>query len=262
MATKTATSSKHHTTTKVHTVKSSNGIVGMIKDNRTAISAIAAEFLGTFMLVASVLSVQNSPLYVAFAMLGATLIVGGISGAHLNPAMTIGAFIAKKISALKGLMYIVAQLLGSGAAWLALSTFIAGVDKTSTTASATLFHASKITDGKEWYFLFAELLASFILALGISTAVKIKKDRLQASMIASFSFFVALLIAVSITSLLLSDPTATSSFGLSFVNPAIALAANALVSFWSIAIYVFAPIVGGVIGFLIQGLIAPKNIKE
>lgn len=265
MATKTATTSKHHSTTTVKTTKATGGsLVELIKENRSTVSAIAAEFIGTFMLVASILSVQNSPLYVAFAMFGIALIVGGVSGSHLNPAMTIGAFITKKISALKGTMYVVAQLLGAGAAWLALSTFIGGVEKsaTSQTAAASLFHAAKLTEGKEWYFLFAELLGAIILGLGISTAVKIKKDRVQAAGVAAFALFVALLITVSITSLLLTDPAAVSQFALSFVNPAVALATNAYVDFWSIAIYAFAPIVGGVIGFLVQDLIAPKAIES
>ena len=38
---------------------------------------------------------------------------GGISGGHINPAVTIGVLITRRISAIRAVMYIVAQLLGA-----------------------------------------------------------------------------------------------------------------------------------------------------
>ncbi|HWO94075.1 MAG TPA: MIP family channel protein [Dehalococcoidia bacterium] len=42
--------------------------------------------------------------------------MGHISGAHFNPAVTIGMFLAGKIDLVKGVLYIVAQLAGTAAA--------------------------------------------------------------------------------------------------------------------------------------------------
>ena len=262
MATKTATSSKQHSTTTVHKTKSSGtGLVSLLTENRTAISAIAAEFIGTFLLVASVFSLQGSPVYVPFAIIGIVLLVGGISGAHFNPAVTIGALITKKISALKSVMYIVAQLLGSGAAWLTLSAFLSATPKESTTATTVLFHAAKLGEthaGKEWYLFFAELLGTLILGFGISAAIKIKHDRVQAAFMYAFVFFVALIIAYSATSSFLSE----SNTAIVFLNPALALASNAMNDVWTIAIYAFAPVLGAVIGFVVQDFMAPKAIEK
>jgi len=45
---------------------------------------------------------------------------GHISGGHLNPAVTIGAMITRKIEAALGVAYVVAQLVGAVAAALVL----------------------------------------------------------------------------------------------------------------------------------------------
>src|SRR5680860_31708 len=54
------------------------------------IGALIAEFIGAFLLTAAFVEMQASPLFVAFALGGVVLIVGGVSGAHVNPAVTVG----------------------------------------------------------------------------------------------------------------------------------------------------------------------------
>ena len=46
---------------------------------------------------------------------------GAVSGGHFNPAVTLGLWIAGQIDAVKGLAYVVAQLLGGAAAGFALA---------------------------------------------------------------------------------------------------------------------------------------------
>lgn len=100
---------------------------------------LAAEFLGTFWLVfggcgsaviaAAFPDVGIGLLGVAFAF-GLTVLtmayaVGGISGGHFNPAVSVGLFAAGKFSSKDLLPYIAAQLLGaivaSGALYLIAS---------------------------------------------------------------------------------------------------------------------------------------------
>jgi aquaporin TIP len=49
----------------------------------------------------------------AFALFVAVSVGANISGGHVNPAVTFGAFVGGNITLLRGIVYIIAQLLGS-----------------------------------------------------------------------------------------------------------------------------------------------------
>lgn len=86
--------------------------------------AIAAEFLATMIFVLiGIGSALNWPsalpgvlqISLAFGLAIATLVqsVGHVSGAHINPAVTVALLVAQKISALRAVAYIIAQMLGA-----------------------------------------------------------------------------------------------------------------------------------------------------
>src|SRR4051812_7977199 len=88
---------------------------------------MAAEFLGTFILIAFgvgvvaqvVLSGGNAGNYLSINIawgLGVTMaiyVAGGISGAHLNPAVTLALAVHRKFAWSKVVPYSVAQLVGA-----------------------------------------------------------------------------------------------------------------------------------------------------
>jgi MIP family channel proteins len=65
---------------------------------------------------------------IAFGLMIAVLAagIGGISGGHINPAVTFAMIITGNISVAKGLIYIVAQLIGATIGMLLLKAFLAG----------------------------------------------------------------------------------------------------------------------------------------
>jgi aquaporin Z len=82
--------------------------------NRMLIPALS-EFTGTFFLALAALSVPAP--FTIFAV-GTVLLVfvyvtGPISGAHMNPAVTVGLVAARQFPAGEGFLYIVAQLAGA-----------------------------------------------------------------------------------------------------------------------------------------------------
>lgn len=210
-------------------------------------AALVAEFLGTFAFVAFYMETQGDPRYAIFALLGITLTIGTISGSFINPAMTIGALIARKIKYQKALGYVLAQTLGAVAAWSVLSSYGKGLSATTSLTSSSIFTATAVTAGKEWYVFFAEIIGAAILSFGLASALKSIKNH-EIAINGAFAYAGALFIAMFITYIIMS-PLGT---GLVFFNPAIAFAASAVkFQLWPIAIYVIAPIIGSVLGFVL-----------
>ncbi len=268
MATKKAISSTKKSTGKASTsaltandpVASTYSSIRKILKEMPLIGALIAEFIGAFLLTAAFIEMQGSPLFVAFALGGVVLIVGGVSGAHVNPAVTVGAWVTRKMNWVYALGYIVAQLLGATVAYLILNAFLHTATTTAAGAAApTLLHAATVVKGKEWYVFFTELLGTAILVLGVAASIRHRKNRIVSAFAAAFAISIALYVALTLNSTLLSSSSETNSI-LTFLNPAIAFAAGGLAwSVWPLAIYVLAPVLGGIAGFLIQDFLQSQD---
>ena len=123
------------------------------------LAASIAEFVGTFMLAAVVLSTQGSAIVVFFALMAIVFAVGAVSGAYVNPLLTVGAWATKRISHVRAASYLVAQVLGAMMALVVVNGFVSAAPVASTQSAlmgqqgATLFKVSALVEGKEWYIL-------------------------------------------------------------------------------------------------------------
>ncbi|XP_076601728.1 aquaporin-1-like [Chaetodon auriga] len=113
---------------------------------------------------------QEVKVSLAFGLAIATLAqsLGHISGAHLNPAVTLGMLASCQISVLKAVMYIVAQMLGS-----ALASGILYGARPSTISALGVNSLSGVTTSQG---VGIELLATFQLVLCV-IAVTDKRRR-------------------------------------------------------------------------------------
>ncbi|WP_448567529.1 MIP/aquaporin family protein [Thermus sp.] len=133
-------------------------------------SRILAEFLGTFaLLLASLgsLSWDEGPLVPALASGLAILVMvvalGGVSGAHFNPAVSLAFFLAGALRARELLAYWLAQLLGSLGASGVAALLYPGI------------LAKGLPTSLEWERgLAAETLGTFFLVLVILMVVRAK----------------------------------------------------------------------------------------
>lgn len=269
-STKKSTKAKIAKIESISTVKSSKNVSAKIAApfkfinkkirKMPIVSEVAAEFIGTFLLVIMVFSVQNQPLYIAFAMIGIVLLFGKISGAFVNPAMVAGAWITRKIKSLRAVSYILAEIFGAVVAWFTVNAFATSAYKSySITVADYLLHSETVKSGSEWLVFFAELLGTLILALGVSVAIRSKKSNIKAACAYGFAILIALIFSGWATSALLSG----SYTSLSFLNPALAIAASALSwNIWPIAIFIIAPVIGGILGFGIMELINTNDSEE
>jgi len=275
MATKKAASTNNKTTvrkntavkttvTTAPTAATTNTFAGHIQQSVRSVTlwrALAAELIGTFLLAGVVIAGQGQPIFVLFAFAGIVLMLGAISGAHVNPAVTIGALVTRRIGWLRAIGYVIAQVLGAALAYILLNAFIGGAAAVSEEAqlygqaAPALFAATDIATlaGKEWYLFFAELLGTAILGFAIANATRETQDRVAAAFTAGFGIFIALMIAVS---------AASYVGGTAIINPALAVALHAYswATIWPFAVYALAPVIGGVLGFVLYDLLRGRTV--
>lgn len=202
---------------------------------------LAAEFLGTFALVfagtgaivinevsGGVVSHVGIALTFGLIVLAMVYTLGDISGAHLNPAVTIGFFAARRLSASQVLPYIISQCSGAIAASLLLRLLFP--------ADPALGGTIPAGTAMQSFILEVVLTAILMFAiLGVSTG-------------ASEKGITAGIVVGSVIGLeaLFAGPISGAS-----MNPARSLG-PALVSFKlaSLWIYLTAPVLGAALGVL------------
>lgn len=201
----------------------------MIRD-RAKIAMVVAEFLGTAVLTLVALSVtriQGSPFFVAVAagvaLTALFLVLGTISGAQLNPAVTIGLLTTRRIKAVPAAVYMAAQFLGGWAAY-GLYTYF------------TALHLSN-NGHFDSRVMAAEAAGAFIFALGWSAQMYNRYAPSKAAFVVGGSLMLGMIVA------------ALASAGV--VNPAMALGMR----LWGWGTYVLGPVLGAVIGFNLYALL-------
>ena len=81
--------------------------------------ALLAEFLGTFLLITTVYASGGNPAAIGCILAVIVFLIGEISGAHVNPAISFSLLIAKKIDLAHFLGYTAVQLLAGVGAYYA-----------------------------------------------------------------------------------------------------------------------------------------------
>ncbi len=180
-----------------------------------------AEMLGAFALTFVVwLSVAYAMPFPTPVMAALTLglfvyLVGGISGAHLNPAITVALLTLKKISSKDAVFYVLSQLIGAAVAMF-LGTILSG-------AGATVAQEGGLV------VAVAETIGAFFLAFGVMSVVKGKVPEDMAGVVIGSSLFIGIYTA--------------SPFGNAILNPAVALGIGSFS-----AMYILGPIAGAIAG--------------
>ena len=290
MATKKAASSAKKSTTK-KTVKTSATVskpAAVVETKPTMINkksmlrpgALIAEFLGTFILAGAVITLAGSgvenKLAIMFALIVLVVVFGVVSGAHLNPAITVAVWANRKIDGAKAATYIVAQVLGALLAYVILkSVFDANLESAviaaltaqgltdanvsqygastvkefiSSQGLSTLatqlhvsFISSSLTAGKEMLAFWTELLGSVVFGLGVGYAVLAKK---KSALVTGFAVGGSLFLGLAIggSTVILNPAVAAAIGGFSHWGSFGAVA-------WPVAVYALATTVGMTIGF-------------
>ena len=244
--------------------------------------ALIGELLGTAAISAIVLTLGLNPIYVVFAYLGITLAVFKLSGANLNPVITAGMLATRRMSAIRGVLYLIAQVLGSWIAYLVVNAFLqAGIatgNVQSTTALPALATADSITVATEgasyfWAITMIEFIGAIIFAFIFARALAYKRSSFTFAATVAAGMFTAILFALTISMNYLGisqeytyvlNPATAVVYGL-FPSSAEGFDALMQALMPMLVSYVIFPVLGGIVGFYasdIAGKLSGENLSE
>ena len=238
--------------------------------------AILGEVVGTMLLSILMLTLGiYQPLYIFFAFIGLTLLTFGLSGANLNPLITASMMATRRMSAIRGILYIIAQIFGAWIGFLIVQAFVVATAGEGTEAADiatkvadTLPKMSGIETETFWLVTMIEFFGATIIGLVFVRALQYKRSAL------TFAMFVAGgIVFAFLTSIIISSNFAglENNFAL---NPAIALMYQILpttgteiseiLSDVAIALsaHVVFPILGGILGAYISDIMSVFNKEK
>jgi aquaporin Z len=209
-----------------------------------------AEFLGTFVLVfggvgSAVLAGSHIGFVgVSFAfglsLLAMVYTIGPISGCHINPAVTLGVLLAKRIGARDAAMYVVAQIFGAIAASALVLLVAAGASGGYDIAAGGLGANGFGLHSPGGYSMPAAFIAEVILTMFLVVTV------LGATDVKAPVGFAGLAIGLVLTLIhLVGIPITNTS-----VNPARSIGPALFVQGWALQqlwLFIVAPLIGAAI---------------
>ncbi|NP_001088210.1 uncharacterized protein LOC495037 [Xenopus laevis] len=183
----------------------------------------------------------------AFGLAIATLAqsVGHISGAHLNPAVTLGCLLSCQISILKALMYIIAQCVGAVVGTAILSGITTQISKNSLGLNGL---SEGISQGQG---LGVEIMVTFQLVLCVVSITDRRRNDVSGSAPLAIGLSVALghLIAIDYTGCGMNP---ARSFGSAVV-------AKQFTNHW---IFWVGPMIGGAAAAIIYDFILSPRVSD
>jgi aquaporin Z len=230
-------------------------------ESPTIVHQVSAEFLGTFVLVffgcGTVLMSGGN--YVAIALaFGLTVLVmayavGRVSGAHFNPAITLGAAVGGRIAWRQVPGYIGAQLVGALTAGLCLFTLMHGFPGFDATGNMAQNSFGDAGSGYAWWAAF--LLEMLMTAVFIWVILAVTDVRNEHPALAPLA------IGLTLTMLHFGSIAATGTS----VNPARSIGVGVFAGVDAIAqlwLFILAPLLGGAIAGITYALLFGRGAED
>ena len=213
-----------------------------------------AEFLGTFVLVlmgcgsavflgASIAGIVGISFAFGISVLAMVYAIGGISGCHINPAVSISMLAAGKLSVKDTVIYVVAQCIGAVVGAAALYSIAIGNPSYSLASNGLgqNGYAEASPGGFSITSAFiAEVLLTFIFLLVIHGSTSEKAPKGFAGISIGLSLVLIHLVGIPVTG--------TSVNPARSLGPAIIVGGTALSQLW---LFWVAPIIGGLIAAVV-----------
>lgn len=218
--------------------------------------ALIGEVIGTMLFVMLMLTLGAQPLYLLFAAACIYIAVVGLSGANLNPIVTVGMMASRRMSAIRGVLYMLAQLLGGWIALIIINAFRLGSGTSYFARDDGNFRRIFLGSG------LVELMGAIIIAFCYARATRYaRKNPLTFAITVTSGITLAVILGLWITQIFFGYPSDSYSF---IFNPIAALMYQILpttaenfgelaqMAGLAVAAYIIFPVIGGVIGFYIS----------
>ncbi len=190
-------------------------------------------------------SVVGTAMAFGLAVVAMAYTIGGISGCHINPAITLGCFLSKRISAKDCGMYMLFQVIGAFIGSAILFLLVGNVEGMEGTG------ANNLQDGvNTWGGLLAEIFFTCVFVLVVLGAT--------AKTNGATNNFAGLAIGLSLVlvHLVCIRYTGTSVNPARSIAPAVFEGGDALLNLW---IFIVGPFVGAILAAVIWKVIEPKE---
>jgi glycerol uptake facilitator protein len=179
----------------------------------------------------------------AFAIFAAVYSVGHISGAHINPAVTIALLATRKIDSRTAGVYIVAQVLGAIIGAVLTYIVLVGNNPQALGLGAVSYNAE--TSGIP-IALAAEIIGTAILVFTVfGAAVDGRAPAGFAGIIIGFIVYGVIILVGPITGAALNP---AREFGPDLVGSLIGTTGGAATKWDQLPVYIVGPVVGGLVG--------------
>jgi len=188
----------------------------------------------------SSMGIVATALAFGLVLMGLIYAIGSISGCHVNPAVTIGALVAGRITLVEAVGYWVAQFVGGLLGALALWSVFSGSPKYSRTITGLgadgYGSASMVKIDMGHAFLVEVILTAVFIFVILSVTSKLG-NAVTAGVAIGLTLTFVHLIGIPLTG---TSVNPARSFG-----PALVVGGTALHQLW---LFIVAPLVGGVVG--------------
>jgi len=236
--------------------------------NHRFYGALLGEVIGTMLIALllfslSLMGIANIATY-GFAIIAVLIAVYAFSGACLNPIVVIGMMASRRISVIRGIMYIIAEIVGAWLGWLIFNAFHLAGGETAYDIPAI----AAVAEGGFWTVAMVEFIGAAIIAFFFARALEYKRSVFTFAAVIAGGLALAVVIGYVVSAAFLG-------LNNNFVfNPAVALMMQIFPqsgeSFGEIlggicqalSIYALLPAIGGVIGFYLSDFTAKLSSKE
>jgi aquaporin Z len=178
---------------------------------------------------------------------------GPVSGCHVNPAVTMGFLVGRKITPRDAIGYWIAQFIGAiaGAAVLYGTFNLASGYTKSVGLGANGFGASSMIGANAGAAFIAEVILTFVFVFVILTVTRRVSNAAIAGLVIGLTLTTVHLIGIPIDG--------TSVNPARSLGPALFVGGTALSQLW---LFIVAPLVGGALSALLYEFLYPRGEEE